>query len=230
MIAPNAVQPVQGGAIWMGLNNFYRFDGSSVQQIPCDIVDWVFSDINLAERSKFCSGHNSAFSEIYFWWCSAGSSVIDRGCVWNYEENHWAPHRTPFLRSCWADADTFNWPLACSDTGRVYYHENGWTANGAARTSQVFAQSGPVEIGSGDQVMMIRQVIPDEVTPGAWAASFGARFTPEGTETLSGTLTLTPYTDVRLTGRQITVQIEGATDGDNRVGIFRVEGVAGGGR
>lgn len=227
LVGPLAVQVANGGAIWMGLNNFYQFDGSSVRPIPCDIVDWVFNDINLGERSKFCSGHNSAFSEVYFWWCSADSAVIDRGCVWNYAENHWAPHRTPFLRSCWVDAGIFNWPLACSDTGRVYYHENGWTANGSPRTSQVFAQSGPVEIGNGDKTMMVRQVIPDQVTDGAWAVSFGARFTPQGTETLSGTLTLTPYTDVRLTGRQLTIQIEGATDADNRVGIFRVDGVPG---
>lgn len=230
LVGPNAVVAADGGAYWMGTGGFYWFDGTRVQQLPCEVFDYVFADLNLDERSKICCGLNSTFNEVTWWWCGEGSSTITKGCTYNYAERHWTVHRTPYLRSCWTDADVFDWPIALSESGRVYYQEKGWTANGTPRTSQVFLLSGPVEVGGGDQTYMIRQVLPDEVTPGAWTARFGARFTPEGAETLSPTLPLTPYTDVRLTGRQMTVQLESAVDMDSRVGTFRVDGVAGSGR
>jgi hypothetical protein len=230
LIGPLAFQSVLGGAFWMGTNSFYRFDGTSVTTIPCDVIDWVFSDINLNERSKVNCGHNAAFSEVTFWWCSRGSTTIDRAVTYNYAENHWAPHSAPFLRSCWADADVFDWPLAASDSGRLYYQEKGWTAAGFPRTTQVYAKTGPVEIGNGDKVMMVRQVLPDEVTPGAWQISFGARFTPEDVLTMQGPLPLTPYTDARLTGRQMTIEIGATIDGDLRIGAFRLDAMPSSGR
>jgi len=230
LIGPNAAVAVDGGAFWMGSNGFYRYDGNRVTDLDCDVFDYVFSDINLGERAKVNAAQNSAFNEVTWWFCSKNSTTIDKAVTYNYAENHWAIHATPYLRSCWADADVFDWPLACSDTGRIYFQERGWLNNTLPRTSQVYAQSGPVEIGNGDQTYMIRQVIPDEVTPGAWQARFAASYTPEGASISSGTLALLPYTDVRLSGRQMTVQIEGVTDADNRIGVFRVDNVPASGR
>ncbi len=231
LIGPLAAVGAEGGAYWMGSNGFYHFNGTQVVGVDCEVHDFIFSNINLVQRAKVCCGQNSEFNEITWWWCSAGSTTIDMGATYNYAEGHWAVHQTPYLRSCYTDADAFDWPIAVSDSGRAYYQENGWTANGQARTSQVFVQSAPVELGNGDQTYMIRQVLPDELTPGAWTASFQAQFTPEdATAQQVGPLTLTPYTDVRLSGRQMSCQLEAAIDSDIRVGTFRIDSIAASGR
>lgn len=224
---PNAVSIIESGAAWMGGNGFFHYDGT-LRDLPCDVSDYVFGDINLTQAAKINAGHNSKFGEVWWFYCSAAATEVDRYVVWNYRENTW--NIGSLGRTCWVDSGVFPYPMAVDSSGYVYEHEYGWTNNGAALTSSRFATSGPVEIGSGDQVMSVRQVIPDEKTSGQVNLTFLAQFTPEGGSSSYGPYTPSAYTDVRFSGRQVAMEILGAADADWRVGSIRLDAVAGGRR
>ncbi len=226
-ISAKAVVEVEVGAAWMGVQQFFLFDGT-LRPIACDVRDYIFSDFNWDQRAKVSGGHNSKFGEVWWFYPSGHSNEVDRYVLWNYRENHWATGN--LARSCWADAGVFQHPLAVSPDGYVYEHECGWTADGSPLTTQRFARCGPMEIGAGDQVMAARQVLPDEKTAGQVRLRFYGRYTPEGAETEHGPYVLKPYTDVRFTARQVGMRVEGVADDDWRVGTLRLEAVPGGGR
>ena len=127
-------------------------------------------------------------------------------------------------RGCWADEGVFRYPLAVSIDGYIYEHENGFTDDGATRVPNIFATSGPVEIGDGDHVMSVMQIIPDERTEGDAEVLIATQFTPEGPVWDYGPYTFEPYTDVRFSGRQAAIQLRARRDVDFRFGVMRFDG------
>lgn len=224
---PNAAVAIDTFAVWMGNDNFHIFDGI-VQTLPSDVRDYVFGDFNRVQSAKVYAGVNAKFSEVWWFYPSANSTENDRYVVWNYMEKHWAIGTLP--RTAYMSGDLFKFPFAAAPDGYVYEHENGWTAAGASLVEQRYAESGSVEIGNGDNIVVARQLIPDERTQGQTRVKFKTRYTPNGTEATLGPYSLTNYTDVRFTGRQVAMRIEGAADADWRVGTLRLDAVPGGKR
>jgi len=234
LIAPLAAQVLPNGtAIWMGARGFYLWDGSQVRRLACELQDYIFQDINLTQAGKFASGQISTFGEVLFFYASADSETNNRCISYNVLENHWNivdPDGT-MPRGCWANADAFPLPFAVGENGLVYQHESGWSADGEPLIEARFAQSGPLELGNGDQVMEAVQMIPDDRTFGATQMHFIQRFTPHGAVTYRGPYEVTrPYTDIRVTARQVGIRLESLADEDFRIGRFRLEAAPGGGR
>lgn len=228
LVGSNAATAFSGGAVWMGRQSFFGFNGTGVQPLKCEVADLVFTDINVDELAKVSCEQRAAFSEITWHYPAAGSLVNDRYVTWNYTTNVWMIGT--LARSSAVDAGVFDFPFACDNAGILYEHEKGWTADGVARGGSVFLESGPVEVGDGDRVLSVTQILPDEVTPGAFRIRLAAKFTPEGPAFNYGPYALQSYTDVRVTGREIAIKIEGVTDMDSRIGIFRADVRPGGRR
>lgn len=228
LVGSNAGVAFNGGAAWMSYETFFIFDGVSVKPVECEVSDLVFGDMNTDERPQIWAEHRSAFGEITWHYPSAASTYCDKYVTWNYRENHWTVGS--LVRTSGIDAGVFKYPLATHHDGTLYEHENGWTDDGSPRTTSVYLESGPVEIGDGDRVLAVTQVVPDEVTPGAFRLRLATQFTPEGSVFNHGPYALTPYTDVRVTGRQLGIKIEGVSDEDARIGLFRLEVKSGGRR
>lgn len=224
---PNAVAATDSIALWMGTNGFFMYDGV-VKPLPCDVQDYVFSDLNKVQAAKIYAGINSAFGEVWWFYPSASSTENNRYVIYNYREGHWSIGT--LSRTAWTGSGVFNWPLATTPDGYLYSHENGWTNDQSPILSQRYALSGPTEIGNGDNVVVARQLLPDEKTQGQTQISFTTQFTPEGTSQTFGPYTMAPYTDVRFTGRQVSMDVIGAADADWRVGTIRIDGVPGGRR
>lgn len=106
-----------------------------------------------------------------------------------------------------------------STDGYIFEHEVGYAYDGASP----FVESGPFEIGNGENIMSVKQVIPDEQTLGEVVISFKARMYPTSTETTYGPYPAAQPTDVRFAGRQVKIRYTGAVLEDWRVGINRVE-------
>lgn len=230
LIGMNAVVEFGDGKIaWMSADRrFWMYDGA-VQEIPCEIADYIFSDFNVSQGSKVSAGRNAAFGEVTFQYPSANSEEPDRAATWNVNEGHWTTNGQP-ARTAWADKEVFESPLATDAAGGLFSHEVGWLADGASRVGQVFLKSGPVELGNGDRVIHLLKLMPDERTSGQWRTRFATRFAPEGPEYAYGPYPSVPFTDLRLVGRQVAMLAELAVDGDARIGTFRVDGRAGGAR
>lgn len=223
----NAVSIIEAGAVWMSASSFFIYDGA-LRDIPCDVADYVFGDFNQVQRAKVYAGHNSQFAEVWWFYCSAASDEVDRYVSWNYRENHWSIGSLP--RTSWASSGVFDFPMAISTSGYIYEQENGWTDDGAPLAATRFLRSGPVEIADGDRIMSVSQIVPDERTSGQVNLTLQARFTPEGTQYTAGPFTVAPYTDARFSGRQVSLEIDGVSDADWRVGTIRLDAISGGRR
>jgi hypothetical protein len=109
-----------------------------------------------------------------------------------------------------------------SSDGYIYEHEVGFAYDSAVP----YAESGPYEIGSGDNIMSVRRVIPDEQTLGEVVVSFKTRMYPMATETTYGPYAAAQPTDVRFAARQVKVRYTGDVLDDWRVGVNRFDVVA----
>jgi hypothetical protein len=96
-----------------------------------------------------------------------------------------------------------------------------------------FAESGPITIGEGDQVIKATQVLTDSIPEERVTLEFMTRFQPQGDEITFGPYDVKPQTDVRFTGRQMRMRVNVVDDEngakDVRVGDMRVL-IGGGGR
>ena len=210
-------------AVWPGLNSFHIYDGS-VKVLKSSVGDFFYNNINKAQRSKIAGVLNSEFNEVWWFYPSVNSIENDSYVVWNYRDNHW--NIGTLARTAGADAGVFLYPQMVGTDGYVYEHEVGYAYDGASP----FVQSGPVELGNGDNLMVARQLIPDEKNQGDVTATFKTRFYPNGAETSHGPFTMTNPTSVRFQGRQVSMRIDAAQNSDWRVGTMRIDAVAGGKR
>lgn len=224
LIGAQAVASIETAAIWMSKTGFWIYDGYA-KPLSCAVHDHVFSNINASQSSKVYAVHNGAFGEVWWFYPSASSVENDSYVVFNYRENHWSIGK--LARTAAVDRGVFATPIAVGADGYVYEHEVGYNYDSA----EVYVESGPLQIGQGDRMMVARQVLPDERTQGEVRLEFKTRITPEGSETTHGPYTITSgYTDVRFQGRQVSLRIEGARLADWRVGTLRLDAVAGSGR
>jgi hypothetical protein len=220
------VVAVDQGAFWMGYEAFFVFDGSVAKQLPCDVWDGVFDDINKNQISKAFGVHNSEHSEIWWFYPSSASTVNDSYVVYDYLQGHW--NMGKLGRTCGFDRGVFQNPIWVGADEKTYNHELHGTSHGAETP---YAETGPISLGNGDTVMKVNQLISDEESNGDVEVKFKTRFYPNDTERTYGAYALTTQpTSVRFTGRQIRFRVEEARVADWRVGTMRINAEAGGRR
>lgn len=221
IVAPNAVAMLDGMAAWMGARSFFVYDGF-VKPLASEVSDYVFSDFNTAQRAKVVAVPNAQFGEVTWYYPSGSSSENDRYVTWNYRDNIW--WTGTLARTAGFDSGAFDTPILFSPAGIGYQHESGWSHSGAVP----FAETGPIEMGNGDNVTMIRQYLPDEKTLGDVSIQIKSRFYPTSTETTSATISAGNPALLRVTGRQHRIRIQEVNAGDWRFGVARFDVVAGG--
>ena len=224
LIAANAAASVDAGVMWMGQRSFFVYSGGAVQALPCDVSDYVFSDINNDQKSKVHAVVNSRFNEIWWFYPSESSTECDSYVSFDYAENIWTTGTID--RTAGVDRGVFRQPFWIAADGTLYEQEIGFNYG----TQTPFAETGPIAIGVGEQVMAVRGMIPDEKTLGDVNATFKTRFYPTDTERNYGPYSMANPTSLRFTGRQIRMRVTGDAASDWRVGIMRLDAVAGGRR
>lgn len=225
-ISRKAAADVDIGVFWMGPRGFFRFDGNSVSEIPCDVHDYVFGDFNVGQQSKVWSVANGQFGEIWWFYCSADSTEIDRYVAFDYKENHWLIGN--LARTSGVQRGVFRYPWMAghnADTD-IYDHEVGYNFDSATS----FAETGPISLGSGDQIAKVTKLIPDEETQGDVDVTFKTRFYPNAAETTHGPFTPSNPTSMRFSGRQLRMRVEGQRPTQWKVGNMRIDTIAGGRR
>jgi len=157
---PNAAIAVDDTVFWMGRSEFYIYSGA-VQRLPCTVRDFVFSDINEGELEKITVGLNTEHSELWWFYPSLNSGEVDRYVVYNYTEQVW--YYGSFARTAWIDRGIFDFPFAANTDGYIYEHEIGFDDGTTDPVTPIVAyiQSSPMDIGDGEQFMLLRKMIPD---------------------------------------------------------------------
>ena len=224
LIARKAVAATDAGVFWMGQKNFFVFDGSTTREVPCEVSDHVFNDINPAQISKTWATTNGQNGEVWWFYCSEGSTEIDRYVAFDYKEGHWLIGE--LSRTSGVDRGVFRAPIWADASGNLYNHETGFNYNG----SEVFAESGPANFGDGEFTFNAKKLIPDELTQGDVTLTFKTRLYPNGSETAHGPYTMSNPTSVRFSGRQARMRVTANTQTGWRFGIPRLEVSQGGKR
>ena len=224
VISANAVAVLDNAAVWMGQRGFHVFDGY-VKPLPCEVYDYVFNNINTNQISKVYAVNNAQFNEVWWFYPSANSNENDSYVAWDYVENHWTIGS--LARTCGTDRSVFRNPIMVGTNGYIYDHEVGLNYD----SSLPYAESGPVQIGNGDNIMYVNELIPDERNQGGVVATFKTRYYPNAEETSYGPYTLANPTSVRFNGRQVKMRVTTTSPPtDWRVGTQRLNAIAGGRR
>jgi len=111
-----------GIVYWMGVDKFYKYDGR-VQTLRCDLRQFIYSNINLEQQEQFFAGTNEGFNEVWWFYCTADSTVIDRYVVYNYAEDIW--YYGNLGRTAWLDFGLTNYPIGATYAQNLVYHEYG---------------------------------------------------------------------------------------------------------
>ena len=160
IISPNAMSTANGVTYWMGVDKFYVYSGR-VETLPCSLRQFVFEDINTTQAFQCFSGTNEAYSEVWWFYCSANSDVIDRYVIFNYLDRVWYYGTMP--RSAWLDSALRPFPQAATLNNLIVYHEaavdDGTTNPPTPITSYI--QSSDFDIGDGHNYGFVWQMIPD---------------------------------------------------------------------
>ena len=234
IVSDRAVALAAGVTYWMGEDKFYTYDGR-VNTLDCDLRQYIFSDINLDQYSQVCAGTNEQFNEVWWFYCSASSTEIDRYVVYNYLEKVW--YYGNLGRTAWVDIGvTSNFPIAATYVNNLVQHETGNDDNATASTLPIeaYITSSEFDIDDGDRFGFVWRVLPDVTFRGSDAASPSATMTllplqnsgsgynnpaslggsDNGVVTRTATVPIEAFTgqvNIRVRGRQMSIKM--ASDG-----------------
>jgi len=217
IVAPQAGKAIQGNAFWMGRHSFYSYSGGSVDPLTCDVEDYVFSNINRDQISKVFAVTMGEQNEIWWFYPSKLSVEVDSYVKLNVVQGVWDIGTLD--RTAGVDAGASRYPTMFDSAGAGYQHEIAAYSWGGG---SIFAETGPISMGVGENTFSVTEMIPDEKTQGDVTATFKTRFHPNDTERDYGPYTMSNPTSVRFTGRQIRLRVDGVAMSDWRVGVPRL--------
>ena len=170
IVSQNSAALASGVIYWMGIDKFYAYDGR-VQTLNCDLRRYVFNDFNKAEQQQVFAGTNEGFNEVWWFYCSANSSTINRYVVFNYLENVW--YYGTLARTAWLDSALRDYPMAATYSNNIVYHESGLNDNetGTPAPIAAYISSSEFDIGDGHNFGFVWRVLPDLTFGNSTAAS-----------------------------------------------------------
>jgi len=164
IIGQNAAAVASGTTYWMGVDKFYKYNGKT-ETLRCDLLRFIYTDINLSQAAQVVAGTNEGFNEVWWFYCSANSTVVDKYVIFNYTENNgegvW--YYGTMGRTAWLDSGLRNYPMAATYSANIVYHEFGLNDNAtnASLPIEAYISSAEFDIDDGNNVAFIWRVLPD---------------------------------------------------------------------
>lgn len=204
---------------WASAENFYLFDGNSVQVLPCAVWDKFFSNLNTQQIDKVWCWVNSAFNEVWWFYPSAtGTGEVDSYIKYQTVDRVWDFGVLP--RTCGSDTNPLGTPIAVDTAGLIQQHEVSNDADGQAMMSSI--TSGFLSIEDGTLFTFIERLLPDFILRGGnqrvFISIITADYSSDIPPTTRGPFAVTPatpYFPVRARGRVAAVTIT-----SNDLGVF----------
>ena len=160
LISQNAPAIASGVTYWMGVDKFYKYDGR-VQTLNCDLLRYVYNDINLQQSVQVFGSTSEGFNEVWWFYCSAGSNAIDKYVIYNYIENAW--YYGTMGRTAWIDTGLRNYPVAATYSYNLVNHEYG-VDDGTTETIapiEATITSAQFDLDDGDKFAFVWRMLPD---------------------------------------------------------------------
>jgi hypothetical protein len=246
IISQNAMALASGIAFWMGKDKFYMYDGS-VKTLRCDLREYIFRDLNGQQYDQVFAGTNEGFNEVWWFYCSANSTVVDQYVIYNYLEDIWS--FGTMGRTAWLDTGIRNYPLAATYSNNIVTHEDGVVDNetGTPVAINSFIQSSEFDIGDGHNFAFVWRLLPDLTFRGSTSANPQVTMTLQALQNsgsgynnpesvggdnsapVIGTATIpveeyTGQVNIRVRGRQMSMRIENTDLGTTwQAGASRID-------
>jgi len=219
ILSQNAVAQASGVVYWMGVDKFYSYDGR-INTLNCDLRKFIYQDINLGQGQQVFASTNEGFNEVWWFYCSANSTTIDRYVIYNYVEANPAGGKGiwyygTMARTAWLDSGLRDYPISANvlnvstSTSNILNQEYGLDNNetGTPVGIDSYISSCEFDIDDGDKFGFVWRMLPDLTFSGSDASP-----TPEVVYTLypmqnsgSGTGTAVTGNVDKLTGASYTV-------------------------
>jgi hypothetical protein len=176
LAGPNVVSTANNVTYWMGADKFYMYSGR-VETLPCTLRQYVYDDINMIQSYQFFSGTNEGYNEVWWFYCSANSDVVDKYVVFNYLERTW--YYGSMERTYWLDSPLREEPMAAGYNSQLLYHESGNDDGTTTPPSPIvsYCQSSDFDIGDGHNFGLVSRIIPDVTFDGSDSVSPTVTFT-----------------------------------------------------
>ena len=169
IISPNASITINNVTYWMGTDKFYMYSGR-VETLPCALRQYIFADINKDQAYQVTCGGNEGFNEVWWFYCSTNSTVIDKYVIYNYLDRVW--YYGSLNRTAWLDSGIRQNPMGAFITGadsvgnpvgNINYHELGTDDQSTAATLPIaaYVQSSDFDIGDGHNFGYVWRILPD---------------------------------------------------------------------
>lgn len=170
IIGPNSAVVASGVSYWMGIDKFYKYDGT-VSTLRCDLRQYIFNDINFTQRYQVFAGTNEGFNEVWWFYCSTDSTVVDKYVIYNYAEDVW--YYGTMGRTAWLDSGISKNPLAATYANNLVHHEDGLDDGtygvNALLPIESTITSAEFDIGDGHNFAFVQRVLPDVTFRGSTA-------------------------------------------------------------
>jgi hypothetical protein len=88
VMSPNSMITINNVTYWMGVEKFYMYSGR-VETLPCALRQYIFNDINKTQSFQIFAGSNKGYNEVWWFYCSTNSNVIDKYVIYNYVDQVW---------------------------------------------------------------------------------------------------------------------------------------------
>ena len=206
LIGKNAAIEIDGVAYWMGNNGFFSFDGT-VNTLPCSVEDFVYDNADTTKGQQINAGINNLFTEVVWWYPTAGSDFNNRYVVYNYGQNNaqlpmgnwYTGTNTNSIRTTWIDSLVYPKPYA--------------TAFNSSNTGTFPAIIG--ETGLGQSVLFEHETGNDQVNPDgsttiltSFIQSFSFSLQPDQAEVFLAMRRFLPNFKVLVGNNQVTLSIK----------------------
>lgn len=160
LIGPNAAITANNITYWMGSDKFYFYDGR-VQTLPCSLRTFVYNRLNKDQAWQCFAGYNEEFNEIWWFYPSTGSTVVDSYVIYNIIENSW--YYGTMGRTAWLHSGLRDFPFAADYNNHLLYHEASVDdeATGTPQPIVSYIQTSDFDIGDGHNFGFVWRILPD---------------------------------------------------------------------
>jgi hypothetical protein len=160
VMGPNATITINNVTYWMGVDKFYMYSGR-VETLPCSLRQYIFADINKDQSFQVFAGSNEAYNEIWWFYCSSTSNVVDKYVIYNYLDRVW--YYGSMARTAWLDSGIRPYPMAADYNNRILYHESSVDDVSGLTPVPIesYVQSSDFDIGDGHNFGFVWRILPD---------------------------------------------------------------------
>ena len=240
IMSPRSAITINNVTYWMGTDKFFMYSGR-VETLPSSLRTFVFQNLNRDQSWQIFAASNEQYSEVWWFYPSTNSTVVDSYVVYNYLDRVW--YYGTMGRTAWLDSGTLSYPISADYNRRLLNHENGVddVSGPSAVPIEAYIDSSDFDIGDGHNFGFVWRILPDITFAGSSAtnpsctmvvqprtnsgSAYGTPNDPTVTRTASFPVELyTGQVYTRIRGRQMAFRIESVTLGTTwQLGAPRID-------